>query len=125
MRWRFDKDRPIYSQIIEHIKLFIVSGQLPAGAKISSVRELAAEAGVNPNTMQRALSELERMGLVYSNRTSGRFITVEASVIADAKDELARESISAFLENMNNIGYTKDETIKMIEDFRMEVCDDE
>ena len=73
MAWTFKEDRPIYSQLVEQIKMGIASGKWTPGAKLPSVRDLAEEAGVNPNTMQRALADLERDGLVYSKRTSGRY----------------------------------------------------
>ena len=75
MAWNLNSDRPIYAQILEVIQLRIIAGQYKSGDKIPSVRELAAEAGVNPNTMQKALSELERSGLVMAQRTSGRIVT--------------------------------------------------
>ena len=75
MEWKFRSDLPIYSQLVEQIKLAIVSGVFAPGMRLSSVRDMAAEAGVNPNTLQRALQELERQGLVYSQRTTGRFVT--------------------------------------------------
>ena len=117
MKWEFHNDRPIYTQIIEHMKLFIVSGEVPAGSKLPSVRELAEEAEVNPNTMQKALSELERIGLMHANRTSGRFITENEAVILNIKQELAEESIHSFLQNMNKIGYDKTQTISLIEHY--------
>ena len=89
MNWEFNNDRPIYTQIVEQIKLFIVSGEIAAGSKLASVRELAADAEVNPNTMQKALSELERIGLMHANRTSGRFITEDNAMILKVKQELA------------------------------------
>jgi len=82
---------------------------------LSSVREMALEAGVNPNTMQKALSELEREGLVYSQRTSGRFITEDVTMIQKIKDNLAKQQISEFLEKMNQLGYSKKETMEKIE----------
>ena len=75
MKWDFSSDAPIYAQLILQIKVGIVSGAFPPGERLPSVRDLATEAGVNPNTMQRALTELERDGLVYSQRTAGRFVT--------------------------------------------------
>lgn len=117
MQWSFDNDRPIYSQIIEQMKLFIVSGQLLPGSKVASVRELAAQAGVNPNTMQKALAELERTGLVYTSRTSGRFITENETMILSAKQELAKENIRIFLENMKRIGYDKGKILDLIQNF--------
>ncbi len=118
MDWEFDNQRPIYSQIIEYIKLIIVSGKLKPGEKLLSVRELAAVAGVNPNTMQKALSELESTGLVHSNRTSGRFVCEDPLLIQKAKNELARENISLFLSNMEKIGIKKEESIELLKEFK-------
>lgn len=118
MKWNFDNDRAIYSQIIEHMKNFIVSNEVTAGEKLPSVRELASQAGVNPNTMQRALSELESAGLVYSNRTSGRFITEDENIIHNLKTEIANKNIQSFLINMEKIGYGKEETIVLIKNFK-------
>lgn len=118
MDWEFDNQRPIYSQIIEYIKLIIVSGKLKPGEKLLSVRELAAVAGVNPNTMQKALSELESTGLVHPNRTSGRFVCEDPLLIQKAKNELARENISLFLSNMEKIGIKKEESIELLKEFK-------
>ena len=115
MKWEFSEDRPIYTQIVEQMKLFIVSGEVSPGEKVMSVRDLASAAGVNPNTMQRALSELERMGLMQSNRTSGRFVTEDVGVIQSAKLEIARRSISDFLDSMRKIGYDRKAAIKLLE----------
>lgn len=114
MPWNLDSDRPIFIQIIEKIQMDIISGIYNPGDKLPSVRELAAEASVNPNTMQKALSELERTGLVYSQRTSGRFITEDIKMIDELKAKLAREIISQFLENMANLGFQSDETISLV-----------
>ena len=83
MDWTFRGDQPIYAQLMQRIKQGIVSGDLPPGSRLPSVRELATEAGVNPNTMQRALQELEREGMVYSQRTAGRFVTEDEKAIDD------------------------------------------
>lgn len=114
MPWNLDSDRPIFIQIIEKIQMDIISGVYSPGDKLPSVRELAAEASVNPNTMQKALSELERTGLVYSQRTSGRFITEDTTMIDELKAELAKEIISQFLENMQKLGFQYDETISLM-----------
>ena len=100
MAWSFKEDRPIYTQLLEQIQARIVTGQYKIGERLPSVRELAAEAGVNPNTMQRALAELERIGLVYSQRTSGRMITDDAQKIGEMKMQLAQDVIEEFLQNM-------------------------
>ncbi|MFR2562465.1 MAG: GntR family transcriptional regulator [Anaeromassilibacillus sp.] len=85
MGWNLKSDRPIYAQLIEQIELMIVSGMYPPGAKLPSVRDLAADAAVNPNTMQRALSQLETDGLLYTQRTSGRYVTEDVDKIMQTK----------------------------------------
>ena len=87
MAWNLDADKPIYAQLMEIIQMQIISGKYQAGGRLPSVRELAAEASVNPNTMQKALSELERGGLVYSQRTSGRFITEDEELLKELKNK--------------------------------------
>lgn len=114
MTWQLDADRPIYAQIIETIQMKIVSGVYHAGDKLPSVRELAAEAAVNPNTMQKALSELERNGLVYTKRTSGRFITEDDKMIEDIKNKLAREQIKEFLKKMEQLGFSENSMLEFI-----------
>lgn len=116
MDWKFRQDAPIYSQIIEGFKLSIASGELKPGEKLRSVRELAAWAGVNPNTMQRALSELERDGLVYAQRTSGRFVTEEADAVGRVRRELASERLNEFTAFMNRLGYTSEDIIELIKE---------
>ena len=107
MDWEFRNDLPIYSQLVDKIRLGVVSGELPPGARLSSVRELAMEAGVNPNTMQRALQELEREGVVYAQRTAGRFVTEDAALIEALKRRMAREKLEAFLAAMEELGYDR------------------
>jgi len=114
MTWTFTPDRPIYIQLQEKLKRSIVSGQCPPGSKLSAVRDLAEEASVNPNTVQRALMELEREGLVYAQRTSGRFVTEDIEVIGRTKNELAMEIVTVFLANMAAIGYDTHETAALI-----------
>ena len=97
MPWELDNDRPIYLQLMERIQQDIVSGIYKPGDRLPSVRDLAVEAAVNPNTMQKALSELERSGLVYSQRTSGRFITEDTRLLDEMKTSLASEHILQFL----------------------------
>jgi len=112
--WEFKDDRPIYSQIIEYIKLRIVSGEYAPGSKLLSVRELAAEASVNPNTMQKALGELERESLVYTQRTMGRFITEDKDMIANIKRDLAVGHVRHFFSKMEAIGFTKEEITALL-----------
>ncbi|MBQ1392298.1 MAG: GntR family transcriptional regulator [Lachnospiraceae bacterium] len=117
MAWSFKEDRPIYTQLLEQIQARIVTGQYKIGERLPSVRELAAEAGVNPNTMQRALAELERIGLVYSQRTSGRMIIDDAQKIGEMKMQLAQDVIEEFLQNMKKLGYEQKEIAQLIEQY--------
>ncbi len=114
MQWDLDSERPVYIQLIEQIQAGIVSGYFKPGDKLPSVRDMAAEASVNPNTMQKALSELERTGLVYTNRTSGRFITSDEAMIQSLKGQSARERILGFLERMKQHGFSPRETLALI-----------
>ena len=120
MSWNLNSERPIYAQIMERITLDIVSGIYPPGARLPSVRDLAQDAGVNPNTMQKALSELERTGLVISQRTSGRFITEDLTMVEKVKQNLASMQIREFLEKMEHIGFTKETIIQLIEQLKAE-----
>ena len=114
MPWDLDNDRPIYLQLMEQIQHDIISGVYRPGDKLPSVRDLALDAAVNPNTMQKALSELERSGLVYSQHTSGRFITDDESLLLRMKKDLAEDHIRQFLDQMNNLGFNSEETLDMI-----------
>lgn len=114
MPWNLDSDRPIFIQIVDRIQMEILSGKYGPGDRLPSVRELAMEAAVNPNTMQKALSELERSGLVYTQRTSGRFITEDQNMIKQLKKDRAKETIEKFLENMQSIGFSKEETLSIM-----------
>ena len=114
MAWDLSDDRPIYLQLMEQLKLGIVSGTYPPGSRLPSVRELAADASVNPNTMQKALSELEREGLVYAQRTSGRFITEDQQMLEGIRQDLAKQAMAQFLESMARLGYDREETLTMM-----------
>lgn len=115
MAWQFESDRPIYTQLLEQIRMRIISGTYPIGSKLPSVRDLAATAAVNPNTMQKALSELERSGLIYSQRTSGRYVTEDRNLIHTLKEDLAEEKIMEFFTLMEQLGFEWEETRLLIE----------
>lgn len=115
MDWNFRNGQSIYSQLTQRLTEAIVSGIYAPGEKLPSVRELAVEAGVNPNTVQRALSELERDGLVFSQRTAGRFVTENENMIANAKLRIADERVGEFLHSMKTLGCTRDEVIALIQ----------
>ena len=114
MPWNLDSDRPIFIQIIEKIQMDIISGLYAPGDKLPSVRELAQNASVNTNTMQKSLSELEGTGLVYSRRTSGRYITEDAAMITNLKKTLAKDIVTQFLDNMQRLGIQDEEVISLI-----------
>lgn len=115
MQWKLSDNRPIYVQLMETITAAIASGTLAAGSRLPSVREMAAQAGVNPNTMQRALAELERDGLLYSQRTAGRFVTDQSDSITQKRKELAMQQIRIFLSSMKEMGYTSEQTLNLIQ----------
>ena len=113
MPWNLDNNRPIYLQLVERIQMDIVSGVYHAGDKLPSVRELAADAAVNPNTMQKAFTELERSGLVYTQRTNGRYITEDQERISRIREELARECTQSYLSNIRRLGYEKEQALAL------------
>lgn len=114
MSWEFDSNRPIYLQLMEQLKIKIITGIYPPGTKIPSVRDLAMETGVNPNTMQRALTELERENLLYSQRTNGRFVTEDKNMIKQLQQEIAQQQIKEFITNMKTIGFHKQEILDLL-----------
>lgn len=113
--WQFDNSMPIYSQLVYKIQLAIVSGEYTLGQRLPAVRDMAAEAGVNPNTLQRAFQELERLGLVYTQRNSGRYVTEDLKVITSTKKTLAEEQIRSFMDSMRRIGYSREDIIRLLE----------
>lgn len=116
MEWKFDNQKPIYAQIVDVIRLRIITGVYEAGSKLPSVRELANEASVNPNTMQKALSELEGSGLIYTVRTSGRFITEDIDKIAASRNQLAGQRVQEFLQQMESLGISRGEIVELIKE---------
>lgn len=119
MAWDLDADRPIYAQLVERIQMQIVSGQYPAGGKLPSVRELAAVAAVNPNTMQKAFAELERSGLIITQRTNGRTVTEDQQKIRDIKEALAQEHVNNFFTKMKELGYTEQEAVDLLREGKL------
>ena len=113
MTTQFQSNMPIYLQLVNNFKHRIVSGELKAGSKLESVRDLAISFEVNPNTMQRALAELERDGLVYADRTVGRFITENKELISKMREAVAQEIISQFIRQMKSLGFSDREAMEM------------
>ena len=113
MSW-MQSDRPIYLQLVEKIEQRIISGFYRSGDKIPSVRELAAQFSVNPNTVQKSLSEMEERGLIYAQSTSGHFITEDTSLLEKTKSNIADSEIRRFLEKMNGLGFSSEDIISFI-----------
>ena len=115
MAEQFDSSRPIYAQLVERLKAKILAGIYPPGGHLDSVRDLAAAAGVNPNTMQRALTQLENEGLVRTERTAGRYVTEDRALIEQLRAEAARNLTAEFLEKMRGIGYGLEQAAALLE----------
>lgn len=116
MDYIFNNETPIYIQLVQKIKAGIVSGELKQGERLLSVRELALTAKVNPNTMQKALAELESEGLIYTERTNGKFVTNDKKLIEKIKKELAKEKVESYLNDMKNIGIDYNDAIKYLQE---------
>ena len=116
MAWKFDNDRSIYIQLVEQIQNRIITGEYPPGSKLASVRDLASEAEVNPNTMQKALATLENKGLVYAVRTIGRFVTEDMGMIKELKYHSAKEVVADFKQKMQSLGFTEKEIIELLKE---------
>ncbi len=116
MAWELDSDRPIYTQLVERIQVQIISGYYPPGGKLPSVRELAAVAAVNPNTMQKAFAELERNGLIITQRTNGRTVTEDTELLRGIRTEMAREKVEVFIQTLKELGFSQQEILTLIQD---------
>lgn len=114
MNWKLTEDRPIWIQLVEQLTMLIVSGIYESGSAVPAVRTLATEAGVNPNTMQRALAELENRKLVETRRTAGRIVTEDLSLILSVRKELAYQRTTEFFESMHALGYTEEQTRELL-----------
>lgn len=116
MEFIFDNDRPIYLQLVEYLKLYIVSGKLQLGERLLSVRELALQIKVNPNTVQKALAELEAEKLIYTERTNGKFVTQNQELINEIKKQLALEKVNKYFSDMNKLGIDNKEAVKYLQE---------
>lgn len=114
MEFEFDDNTPIYLQLVEQIKIHIISGKLKAGDKLPSVRELALQIKVNPNTVLKAMVELEDLALIYTERTNGKFVTTNQRLIDKYKMKYALELANKFYDSMEDIGFTRKEAIKYL-----------
>ena len=114
MSWEFQDHLPIYAQLMDTLKRRIITGRYLPGEKLHS---LAAEAGINPNTVQRAFSELEREGLIYTQRATGKYVTENADEIKSARQALAKTQVAEFLSNMQSLGYSVGDVIVLLQSF--------
>ena len=120
MEWKIDNNKPVYIQLVEQLKVKIISGEIELDSKLDSVRSLAADAMVNPNTMQKALAELEREGFVYSKRTSVRFVTDNKELIENERKNLDKDNVKKTLDTLINLGYTNEEILNWVEEILRE-----
>lgn len=116
MEFEFDDDKPIYKQMVDKLKLEIVLGHFKSGEKLPSVRELSTMICVNPNTIQRSLAELEEEHLIYTKRTSGKFVTEDDDIIHQVKQELARDKINTFVSDMEILGLKTEDIVKLLKE---------
>jgi len=105
MEYIFENDRPIYIQLVEKLKLAIVAGEYPPGERLPSVRDLAIEIKANPNTVQRALVDLEQTGLIYTQRTNGKFVTEDKQLVQKIREELAKQAFNKLPEQSSNANF--------------------
>ncbi|MBQ7203152.1 MAG: GntR family transcriptional regulator [Eubacterium sp.] len=117
MRFIFDNEKPIYIQLVDQLRVAVISGAYAPGERLPSVRELAVCAKVNPNTMQKALTQLEGEGLIYTERTNGKFVTDNSAVVEEAKKQLALDKVRRYLDEMEKIGVSFDDAVKYLHDF--------
>ena len=116
MEWKLTDSRPIWQQLTEQITLRILKGEYPPGGRLPAVRDLAVQAGVNPNTMQRAMAQLEQDGLAVGSRTAGRTVTEDIQVIQNARRKRAREAVAECLQILAALGYTREEAVALLKE---------
>ena len=121
----FDSNIPIYIQVMDYIKKEIVSGRLKPGDKVDSVRDLAMRFGVNPNTVQRSLAELEREGLLKSERTVGRFISENEELISLTREQMAFSCVSRYVREMRTLGFNGEQVLEQTRYYVKEKMNDD
>ena len=120
MDWQITDGRPVWLQLKEQLAMGILTGKYPQGSRLPSVRELAMDAGVNPNTMQRALTELERDGLAHSMGTMGRVVTENTEIVENLRAKYAKTVVERYLDGMKQLGYSPAEAVKALEEWTYE-----
>lgn len=121
MKFEFDNNIPIYVQLVEQLKIYIISGNILPGERLPSVRELALMTKVNPNTMQKALVELEEEKLIYTERTNGKYVTNDSKLIECIREEYAKCLVNKYLESMINIGFKKEDAISYLKKIKEDI----
>ncbi len=116
MNFVFDNDRPIYIQLVEQLEIYIISGKIKSGGKLPSVRELALKTKVNPNTMQKALVELEDLKLIYTERTNGKYVTKDQKLLDKFKDKYAKDKTQKYIDDMKELGFEKSEIVEFLKE---------
>lgn len=116
MAWKFTSEKAVYLQIADRLTKSVLSGEYKPGEQIPSVRQLALEAAVNPNTIQHAFTELENNGLIISKNTVGRFVTDNAAIIEECRNNLAKNIVKDFIKNMTQLSITPEQILKFIEE---------
>ena len=119
MAWKFTSDKAVYLQIADRLTKSVLSGEYKPGEQIPSVRQLALEAAVNPNTVQHAFTELENNGLIISKNTVGRFVTNDEAIIEECRNDLAKSIAEDFIKNMSHLSITPEQEIKIIEEEKL------
>ena len=114
MDWTFTNDRPVWQQLTEQLTLRILKGEYPPGSRLPAVREVAAQAGVNPNTMQRAMAQLEQDGLTRADRTAGRLVTQDTGILDAVRRAEAQVAVQQFFDAMAELGYSRQEAAELI-----------
>ena len=116
MAWHFTSDRPVYLQISERLTKAVLSGEFKPGEQVPTVRQLALESAVNPNTVQKAFIHLESKGILISKGTAGRFVTEDSEIIEKSRKELAIQTINKFITDMNQLSYSNQEIINLLKE---------
>ena len=116
MEFTFDNERPIYIQLVEQFKIYIISGKISPGERLPSIRDMAINLKINPNTLQRGLMELENEGFIYTERTNGKYVTNDIKLINTYKKDYAKEKVIKYFDDMKELGFNKEEALSYIKE---------
>ena len=116
MEFNFDNERPIYIQLVEQLKIYIISGKISPGERLPSIRDMAINLKINPNTLQRGLTELENEGFIYTERTNGKYVTNDVKLINNYKRDYAKDKVIKYFEDMKELGFNEEEALSYIKE---------